>query len=553
MATQVAELVAKLRMDNAEFDKGADAAASKMSAVGDKMQSVGKKMTIGLTAPLALLGKASFDAASDLNESMSKVKVVFDDMAPAVVKWSKTSATAMGISQQAALEAAGTFGTLAQAMGVMQGPATDMSMKLVQLASDIASFNNANTDEVLLALRAGLVGEAEPLRKFGVSLSAARVEAEALASGLVKPVSAMEDVTKASIEVEKANIDAGKALKEHGKDSLQYREALSKVTDSEKKLTEAMRGKVPELTAAQKMQASYNIIMKDTALAQGDFARTADGAANKQRILQAQFKDMQAELGQALIPIFQKVAGVLQEVAAWFSNLTPKQQEMIVYAGLVVAALGPVIGTVGTLIKAFQALSLALTANPYVALIAASAVAAILIATHWNDIVGSLEGGLNSAISVINGVLDKLNELIRLWNSIPFLPNIGPVGHVGRVGEPDNGPWKSGPNQMGPPSPYSQPVTDTWLSGPNQMGPPSPYSTPVAGPFLGFATGGVVPGPIGAPVPAIVHGGETIIPAGGGGAQELHVYLDGREIEAVVRRRMVQNGKRNNSALGAYA
>ncbi len=37
---------------------------------------------------------------------------------------------------------------------------------------------------------------------------------------------------------------------------------------------------------------------------------------------------------------------------------------------------------------------------------------------------------------------------------------------------------------------------------------------------LGFATGGVVPGPLGAPVPAIVHGGETIIPAGkrGGGA-----------------------------------
>lgn len=31
---------------------------------------------------------------------------------------------------------------------------------------------------------------------------------------------------------------------------------------------------------------------------------------------------------------------------------------------------------------------------------------------------------------------------------------------------------------------------------------------------LGFAEGGVVPGPVGAPVPAIVHGGETIIPPG---------------------------------------
>lgn len=37
------------------------------------------------------------------------------------------------------------------------------------------------------------------------------------------------------------------------------------------------------------------------------------------------------------------------------------------------------------------------------------------------------------------------------------------------------------------------------------------------GKVLGFAEGGIVPGPIGAPVPAIVHGGERIIPNGGGG------------------------------------
>jgi hypothetical protein len=35
------------------------------------------------------------------------------------------------------------------------------------------------------------------------------------------------------------------------------------------------------------------------------------------------------------------------------------------------------------------------------------------------------------------------------------------------------------------------------------------------GNVLGFANGGIVPGPIGQPVPAIVHGGETVIPANG--------------------------------------
>ena len=34
-----------------------------------------------------------------------------------------------------------------------------MSKGLVQLAADLASFNNMNPDEVLMKLRSGLVGE----------------------------------------------------------------------------------------------------------------------------------------------------------------------------------------------------------------------------------------------------------------------------------------------------------------------------------------------------------------------------------------------------------
>ena len=42
-----------------------------------------------------------------------------------------------------------------------------------------------------------------------------------------------------------------------------------------------------------------------------------------------------------------------------------------------------------------------------------------------------------------------------------------------------------------------------------------------------FDTGGPVPGPIGSPVPAIVHGGEYVIPAsrvGGGGGGNTNYY-----------------------------
>jgi TP901 family phage tail tape measure protein len=52
-------------------------------------------------------------------------------------------------------------------------------------------------------------------------------------------------------------------------------------------------------------------------------------------------------------------------------------------------------------------------------------------------------------------------------------------------------------------------------------------STQTTGYELGFATGGIVPGPIGAPMRAIVHGGETIIPVGGVGGVSINISVGG--------------------------
>lgn len=66
-----------------------------------------------------------------------------------------------------------------------------------------------------------------------------------------------------------------------------------------------------------------------------------------------------------------------------------------------------------------------------------------------------------------------------------------------------------------------------------------------------FAEGGVVPGPMGAPVPAIVHGGETVIPAGGSMGGGVVVNVSGfvgselalaAEIDKVLTRRSQQAG-----------
>lgn len=290
-----------LRTALGEADTALGRFSDKMRNAGSQISSLGAKMSVGVTLPLVAIGAKAFEMASDLNESINKVNVVFGDSAKAIQDWAQDSAQAFGMSKRQALEAAGTFGNLFRAMGLGQQEAADLSQNLVELASDLASFNNIGTDEALEKLRAGLVGEVEPLRTLGVQLNAATVEAKALELGLV---------------------DAN-----------------------------------GEVTEAGKVQARYALILEQTSTAHGDFARTADGAANKERILKAEFEDTAATIGQKLMPVGMRLLELVGKLATAFSNLSPQMQDVVLISLALAAALGPLTTIVGFLVTALGALA----------------------------------------------------------------------------------------------------------------------------------------------------------------------------------------------------
>lgn len=232
-------------------------------------QSIFSSISRGIQAGANLI-KSSLAATSNLNESLNKTTVAFGASAKGIIAWSKTSTTSVLLSQQAALEAASGFGLLFSAIHIATNESAEMSKTMVQLAADIASIQNVSVDEALIALKAGLVGETEPLRRFGVLLSAARVEAEALSSGL----------------------------------------ATNKNNISE----------------AAKVQARYNLIMKDTILTQGDVARTLQGIANQERQLAAGREDALAKLGQAFAPIY---LVILRTINRLMGQMLPAGQNIV--------------------------------------------------------------------------------------------------------------------------------------------------------------------------------------------------------------------------------
>ncbi len=225
-----------------------------------KQQALMEKTSrlVGGVVALAF-GKQIISAASNLNETISKSGQVFGKNAAQVEQWSKKSAKAFGMSQRSALEAAATYGNLFVSMGTSSSKAAEMSTNLVQLAGDLAAFNNVDPQQALDALRSGLVGEQEPLRKFGVNLTEATLKAEAMRLGLVSS-------TKTALD------------------------------------------------PAAKSQAAYSLILQQTKTAQGNFALTTNNLAEQQKILTAEWEDASARLGQDLLPVATKAVGGLNSL-----------------------------------------------------------------------------------------------------------------------------------------------------------------------------------------------------------------------------------------------
>ena len=233
----------------------------------------------GAVVAVGAFAYKAIQAASDFNEAISKNNVVFGAISKEVEAFARTANTALGLSETAALKAAGTFAIFGKSAGLAGKDLSDFSTNLVTLASDLASFNNTSVDDAITALGSALRGEAEPLRKFGVLLDDATLKQAATELGIYK---------------------GNKAL-----------------------------------TAQQKVLAAQKVIFDQTSDAQGDFTRTSDGLAAQQKILGATFDDIQQKLGQAFLPIFLNVVTFLNEnVVPAFERVATVIGEKGLVAGL---------------------------------------------------------------------------------------------------------------------------------------------------------------------------------------------------------------------------
>jgi hypothetical protein len=212
---------------------------------------------VGALGALAFkVGKDSIAQASDLNESLNAVNVTYEEQAKAVKKLGREAADSLGLSNTQFNGLAVQFSAFATKIAGGEGPKViGILDDLTTRGADFASVMNLEVNEAMGLFQSGLAGETEPLRRFGIDLSAAAVQAYA------------------------------------------YKNGIAEVGE--------------ELTEGEKVQARYGSLMEQTKKTQGDFANTSDSLANTQRRLNARWDDARAKLGNALLPIMEDAAGFL--------------------------------------------------------------------------------------------------------------------------------------------------------------------------------------------------------------------------------------------------
>jgi len=212
----------------------------------------------------------SIDIASDLNESVNAVGVSYGDAADAVLKLGENSAQAFGLSKRDLNSYATQFSGFVKTIAGEGGNVAGTLEQLVGRGTDFASVFNLEVADALQLFQSGLAGETEPLRKYSIDLSAAAVEAYALANGI-------GDGTGA-------------------------------------------------LTEAQKVQARYGSLLAQTSAVQGDFVNTGGELANMNRKNTATWDDLQAKIGSAFLPVATDLARVIgTDVLPVIADLAEKE------------------------------------------------------------------------------------------------------------------------------------------------------------------------------------------------------------------------------------
>lgn len=311
-----------------DIPRDAQTMADKVEAAGRRMSRAGDVMSVGVTAPLVLIGKSAAETALQFEQMSQKAETVFGSSVNTVRSWADANAAAMGLASDQAVGLAANFADLLVPMGFARDEAAQMSTDVIGLSGALSEWSGGtrSASEVAQILSSAMLGERDALKGLGIAISEADVTARLAAKG-------QQELTGAALE---------------------QAEAL----------------------------ATSELIFEKSTDAQAAFAAGGNETVRAMNEAKAAMSEASAEIGRELLPILADVAGVVADVVGAFSELPDGVQTAVVGLGAFAAAAGPVLSVGGRLVSNFKSMATFMTGPWGLAVAAGAVVVGGLAAAH---------------------------------------------------------------------------------------------------------------------------------------------------------------------------
>lgn len=172
---------------------------------GDKAGGAFASSFKSLVAPALALASAgavtgfvggAIAAAGDLQQSIGAIETVFKGSSGQMLDWSKQASMAVGLTSNEYNTLGTLIGSQLKNAGIPMEELAGKTNELITQGADMASMFGGTTTEAVEALSSALKGESDPIERYGVTLNAAAVEAEAAAMGAEKVGGEYADTAK---------------------------------------------------------------------------------------------------------------------------------------------------------------------------------------------------------------------------------------------------------------------------------------------------------------------------------------------------------------------
>lgn len=449
----------------------------KVQKAGKKVKDAGSGMTKKVTAPILAAGAASAKMAMDFEDSMAKVSTIadatevpMDEMQKAILDLSnqtgisseeiaqnvydsisagqKTGDAVNFVSNSTKLAKAGfadagaaldVLTTIMNAYGLKASEVTNVSDMLIQ---------TQNLGKTTVADLASSMGKVIPTANaYGVSLDELCAGYAIMTANGVATAESTTYMNGMLNELGKSGTNVSKTLKEKtGKTFKELMDSGMSLSDVLKIISDAATennksfgdmwssseaGKAGMILLGDSAENFNGVLeqMQNSAGATNTAFEKLDTNSTKIKKATNELKNNAIDLGTTLMeelaPIIENIAEKISQFTEWFNGLSESEKQMIIQIGLIVAAIGPLLIVLGTVVssgakiiggipviaKGLSGLFGIIAANPVLAIITAIVIAVFTLWTTCDEFREGVLEGIDILKTVLTAGYDFCVEL----------------------------------------------------------------------------------------------------------------------------------------------